>query len=92
VLFIGYGAAGPEFCRKLEPFVPTMLCSEEDGRKALRCALRLATAQLRSTTPYQGTVLLAPLAASFDQFRDYQQRAEVFRSEVRRLVLSWTGA
>jgi UDP-N-acetylmuramoylalanine--D-glutamate ligase len=92
VLFIGFGAAGADFCRELEPFVPTIHCSEADGRKALRSALRQATAHLRSNAPFRGTVLLAPLAASFDQFRDYQERAEIFRSEVRRLVLSWTGS
>ena len=30
----------------------------------------------------QGSVLLAPLAASFDQFRDYKDRAQAFREAV----------
>jgi UDP-N-acetylmuramoylalanine--D-glutamate ligase len=91
VLFVGFGEAGPEFCQALEPFVPTVLCSESDGRSALRCALQHAVAQLSGDGRPQGTVLLAPLAASFDQFRDYRERAEIFRSEVRRLELAWTG-
>jgi UDP-N-acetylmuramoylalanine--D-glutamate ligase len=92
VLFIGFGAAGPEFCRGLEPFVPTILCDQADGRSALRCALEQATRHLRNNAPHHGTVLLAPLAASFDQFSSFQERAETFRSEVRRLELAWTGS
>jgi len=30
----------------------------------------------------QGSVLLAPLAASFDQFKDYKDRAQAFREAV----------
>ena len=32
-----------------------------------------------------GVVLLAPACSSFDWFRDYAERGEVFREEVRRL-------
>jgi len=32
-----------------------------------------------------GVVLLAPACSSFDWFRDYAERGEVFKEEVRRL-------
>jgi len=32
-----------------------------------------------------GSVLLAPLATSFDQFRDYKERSKVFREVVLEL-------
>jgi UDP-N-acetylmuramoylalanine--D-glutamate ligase len=40
-----------------------------------------------------GTVLLAPLAASFDQFDDHRDRGRVFRAAVMELLEEdpWTG-
>ena len=45
--------------------------------EALRKAVEEALSRLE-----QGSVLLAPLAASFDQFRDYKDRAQAFREAV----------
>ena len=36
--------------------------------------------------PPGGTVVLAPACSSFDMFRDYAERGEVFAEEVRRLA------
>ncbi|GGM92002.1 UDP-N-acetylmuramoylalanine--D-glutamate ligase [Thermus composti] len=54
-----------------------VVIGEKDGRKALRRAVAEALARLS-----EGSVLLAPLAASFDQFQDYKDRARAFREAV----------
>ena len=36
--------------------------------------------------PSGGTVLLAPACASFDMFRDYAERGQIFKREVMRLA------
>jgi len=48
----------------------------------MRDAVRLA----RERSVPGGTVLLAPACSSFDMFRDYAERGEVFRAEVQGLV------
>jgi UDP-N-acetylmuramoylalanine--D-glutamate ligase len=54
-----------------------VVIGEKDGYKAMRQAVAEALARLE-----QGSVLLAPLAASFDQFKDYKDRAQAFREAV----------
>ena len=48
-----------------------------DMREAVRAAF--------SRAAKGDVVLLAPACASFDMFRDYEQRGEIFKSEVRKL-------
>jgi len=57
--------------------VEVVVLPQTDGRAALRQAVAEALKRLE-----RGSVLLAPLAASFDQFRDYQDRAQAFREAV----------
>jgi UDP-N-acetylmuramoylalanine--D-glutamate ligase len=57
----------------------------------MRWAAREALQYLREHHHGSGWVLLAPLAASFDQFRDYRERADTFRAAVRELEgAPWT--
>ena len=79
VLFIGVGRSGPDFARRLSAWTDTASCPQEDGAAALLCACERGLERLQKGG---GTVLLAPLAASFDQFRDYRARAETFRRAV----------
>jgi UDP-N-acetylmuramoylalanine--D-glutamate ligase len=81
-LLIGVGEAGPGFARAFGADTATTVCAQADGREALRCAVRRALAFLHDEHGGRGHVLLAPLAASFDQFHDYVDRANTFRDVV----------
>lgn len=81
-LLVTYGESGPDLARAFEELVPVERCTEADGRAALEHAVRAAMDYLRTSHAGRGTVLLAPLAASFDQFRDYAHRASEFRAVV----------
>ena len=89
VLFIGVGRSGPDFAQRLSTWTDTALCPQEDGAAALLCACERGLECLQEGG---GTVLLAPLAASFDQFRDYRARAETFRRAVGALEARVGGA
>ena len=69
------GEAGPKIARALGGRVPWSACA--DMREAV------ATAFARATSG--DVVVLAPACASFDMFRDYEQRGEVFKAEVSAL-------
>lgn len=86
VLFIGIGQSGPEYAAAVSQWTHTHLCCESDGKAALRCACFAAVDFLRQYHGGQGSVLLAPLAASFDQFADYRMRATAFREAVAEVM------
>lgn len=90
-LMIGIGQAGPAFASHFAKLTETTVCSEPDGIAALQAACERALAHLARCCDGRGTVLLAPLAASFDQFADYLARARAFREVVRRLEGQWTS-
>jgi UDP-N-acetylmuramoylalanine--D-glutamate ligase len=57
-----------------------------DGTVPLRRSgdLRTAVAEASAAAEPGQVVLLSPAAASFDQFRDYEERGDVFRSLIPR--------
>jgi len=69
------GAATPLIAEKLRGAVPVVECG------TLEQAVQIA---YREAAPGD-TVLLAPACASFDQFRNYEHRGEVFKNLVNRL-------
>ena len=81
-LLVTYGESGPDLARAFEHIVPVERCAQTDGRAALEHAVATAMDYLHARHDGRGTVLLAPLAASFDQFRDYAHRASEFRAVV----------
>ncbi len=86
-LLIGLGASGPALVARAREWTDTSLVPEPDGRRALQLAVRQAYDHLHERHGGRGQVLLAPLAASFDQFRDYVERAEAYREAVH--ALAW---
>jgi UDP-N-acetylmuramoylalanine--D-glutamate ligase len=84
-LILGIGTSGPEIVAKA-PGVRAETVATADGRAMMREAVRRAWEHLEAMHDGRGSVLLAPLAASFDQFRDYADRGEAFREAVAALV------
>ncbi|RDI96542.1 UDP-N-acetylmuramoylalanine--D-glutamate ligase [Meiothermus sp. QL-1] len=79
-LILAIGRDGPKLAAPFQRLVEVVEIREPDGRKALEQAVQIALARLS-----RGSVLLAPLAASFDQFKDYKERSRIFREVVRAL-------
>lgn len=70
------GEAGPRFAAILQPHLPV----EQSG--TLAAAVGVAAARARPGE----TVLLSPACASFDQFRDFEDRGDQFRAAVEALA------
>lgn len=69
------GKSGEDFAKLLETRVPT--------KRAV--TLEQAVASAANSVRPGDTVLLSPACASFDQFRDFEHRGEVFREAVMKL-------
>ena len=54
--------------------------------RSLNRALAAAFDDARMSDVAEPVVLLSPACASFDQFRDYEQRGDIFREMVKGLV------
>ncbi|HZJ10225.1 MAG TPA: UDP-N-acetylmuramoyl-L-alanine--D-glutamate ligase [Trueperaceae bacterium] len=85
-LLVTYGASGPELAEAFGDLVPVIQSRQRDGAAALAAAVQAAVAHLESAHGGSGSVLLAPLAASFDQFKDYADRARTFRRVVAEVI------
>ncbi|MBO1436415.1 UDP-N-acetylmuramoyl-L-alanine--D-glutamate ligase [Meiothermus sp. CFH 77666] len=79
-LILAIGRDGSRLAAPFKNLVEVVEIPEPDGRKALEQAVSESLRRLAS-----GSVLLAPLATSFDQFRDYKERSKVFREVVLQL-------
>ncbi len=74
---LALGRDGPRMAKALGGGVEVVVIPEKEGRRAMERAVAEALGRLE-----EGSVLLAPLASSFDQFRDYKDRAQAFREAV----------
>ncbi len=81
-LLITFGESAAAFAEAYAGTTDIMQVSERTGGDTMRTLVRRATAYLTEKHGGVGNVLLAPLATSFDQFQDYQARAEAFRRAV----------
>lgn len=77
-LILAVGQDGPRMAEPFRSITEVIAVTEQDGRRALRAAVQESLRRLN-----KGSVLLAPLATSFDQFKDYKERSKVFREAVR---------
>jgi UDP-N-acetylmuramoylalanine--D-glutamate ligase len=80
-LFVGIGEAGETFAERIKHLTTTLVSKEKSGEAALRFACEEGLEHLQHHNN-KGTILLAPLAASFDQFKDYKDRAATFKRVV----------
>ena len=79
-----YGECAAEFATELERGkIPYQLCD------TLKDALYAAYKSAKSAKN-EATILLSPAAASFDQFTNFEQRGDQFRSLVQQLIASET--
>ena len=85
-LTLGVGASGPAYAAAAARYAPAEVIAEPDGPSALHAAVRRGWRELSDRHGGRGAVLLAPLAASFDQFGDYVERATAFRAAVAELA------
>ncbi|MFO8150918.1 MAG: UDP-N-acetylmuramoyl-L-alanine--D-glutamate ligase [Trueperaceae bacterium] len=85
-LTLAVGASGQAYAAAAARYAPAEVIAETNGQTALLAAVRRGWRELRDHHDGRGAVLLAPLAASFDQFRDYVERAAAFRAAVAELA------
>jgi UDP-N-acetylmuramoylalanine--D-glutamate ligase len=80
------GEAAETFAKTLAGKVESAQCGTLDR------AVKAALADARSGKPEEPVVLLSPACASFDQFRDFEHRGDVFRELVRDMIAAQAKA
>lgn len=73
------GDAAPQFAKTLDGKAPYIMSGTLDA------AVTLAAADAAASAVVAPVVLLSPACASYDQFKDFEQRGDVFRAQVARL-------
>jgi len=73
------GEAAPQFARTLDGKVLYAMAG------TLERAVEMAAADAEASASATPVVLLSPACASYDQFRDFEQRGDVFRATVAKL-------
>lgn len=81
-LLVAFGASRELLASVYQGATRVVTVAAAGGEEALSEAIDVALAHLQARHGGRGTVLLAPLAASFDQFKDYAHRAAVYRELV----------
>nr|RIY04737.1 UDP-N-acetylmuramoyl-L-alanine--D-glutamate ligase [Deinococcus sp. RM] len=77
---IAFGEDGEALARALG--LPYRVVAGADGEATMRAAAQAGLDALNG----EGTVLLAPIGTSFDQFRDYKARGDAFRHAAQTLT------
>ncbi|WP_040779349.1 UDP-N-acetylmuramoyl-L-alanine--D-glutamate ligase [Calidithermus timidus] len=79
-VILAVGRDGPRMAQWFSDLTEVVPIHEAEGQAALRKAVQEGLQRLQS-----GSVLLAPLGTSFDQFKDYKHRSRVYRQVVLEL-------
>jgi UDP-N-acetylmuramoylalanine--D-glutamate ligase len=74
------GEAADAFAHTLEGRVETAIAGTLDK------ALGMAAEDARRSSASEPVVLLSPACASFDQFRDFEERGDIFRQKVQAMI------
>lgn len=81
-LLITFGEAAQQFAQAYAGLTRIESVTQSTGPQTMRAVVQRALNYLDTEHAGRGHVVLAPLAASFDQFTDYQQRGAAFRAAV----------
>lgn len=82
------GAASDDFAATLEGKVPYARCGTLDAAVAMAAddAARAAAQEPADVAPSERVVLLSPACASYDQFKSFEHRGDVFRTLIKGLL------